>query len=619
MDLNLPEIFFPLLDKSYRYRNYIWYGGRGGAKSRSIGTGLIMRACESKEIILCCREIQNSIKDSVKKLLENEIKRLGLQSVFKITLDSIICTETESEFLFKGLRGNIDSVKSTEGVTIVWVEEAHTLSQYSIDVLWPTIREAGSEIWASYNPKFETDPIHRKFVIEEPPPRSLVIKVTFRDNPWFPEELREEMEHDRKTDHDKYLHKWEGECMVSSEEQIFSGKWQIASVPEPPENIRLHYGLDFGFSVSPSAGIRSWIDKDKNILYIDYESYKDGLEIDRYEDLLSQLPDSDKWPIIADSARPDTISYINKNTDYQIIGARKPPGSLEDGISYLKGYTIIVDPRCKRIIEEFTKYSWKKDKQTDIILPIIVKEWDHGIDALRYSHERKSMLTGLISEEIVEEAFVRQPPAEVAQLERLVVGVYYGDHEAIVTIRQGPLVSPQKQLDGDVEDVAQAIIDAYLQATIDAIFVDTSTTNGSGLYTRLSNLHYKPIAVNPNRIKQGNAGKYYDANAEMWYRMLNWLPAGTLPRSATLKNEMCLPIPISKSGGKLGIESIKEQGKRTSDSYIRGFAQSLVTTFAYMLPPSETKRYLTQAQKDRRKVTGIFDDVDLDGQLGFDL
>ena len=383
-EAQLPMAFKPLFHPA-RYKAY--HGGRGGAKSRSFATALIIKSTQEKLLILCCREFQNSIKDSVKRILEDSIVRLGLEESFESTQTTIINTETGSEFIFFGLFNNADNIKSTEGVNICWVEEAHTISQTSIDLLFPTIREEDSEIWLSWNPRFETDPIHKIFVVDETPPSSLVCEVNYEDNPWFPQVLRDQMEFDRQTDQDKYRHIWLGECVVHSEAQIFSGCWvEVDTTPEPPEDVVQRWGLDFGFSTDPSACIRSWISG--RTLYIDREAYGRRVEIDDLPEFMEQADeDIAAWPIRADSARPDTISYLN-NQGFNVVGSKKGKGSINDGIQRIRSYNVVINgKRCPKTVEEFTRYSYKVDKNTGSILPLVEDKWNHCCDSIRYSLE----------------------------------------------------------------------------------------------------------------------------------------------------------------------------------------------------------------------------------------
>ena len=344
---------------------------------------MIGYARNGEERILCCREIQRSIKDSVKRILDDEISRHGLESEFKSTQTELWHKKTGSLFIFAGLRFDPDGIKSTEGVTKAWVEEAHTVSQGSLDILVPTIRADESEIWFSYNPRFDDDPVHAMFA-KNPPNRSLIVDCQYWDNPWFPDVLREEMEHCKKHDFDKYLHVWEGKTVTQSDEQVMHGCWKIEEVPEPPEGTILKYGVDWGFSVDPMAVIRSWIEG--RTLYIDYEAGGVGIKTGNICKTIRKVPGASRWPIVADSQRPDTIDLC-VDDGFFMSGAKKPKGSIEDGIEYIRGFDVVIDPRCTKTIEEFIHYRFKKDPHTDKILPTIIDANNHYIDALRYSHE----------------------------------------------------------------------------------------------------------------------------------------------------------------------------------------------------------------------------------------
>jgi phage terminase large subunit len=287
--------------------------------------------------------------------------------------------------MFAGLKTNPESIKSMEGVTKVWVEEAQTISQESIDLLIPTIRADGSEIWWTFNRGMKTDPVDKMFFGKDgPPPDTLIRKVNYYDNPWFPDVLRQQMEWDRSRDPDKYRHVWLGEPVMHSNAQVFYGCWSIAPVPEPPEDTVFYYGADWGFAQDPTAIVRCWIDG--KTLYVDREAGGVGIEIDDTPRLLDTVVHDRRWKITADSARPETISYMNRN-GFNVVASKKGKGSIEDGIARLKGYNIVVDPSCKRVIEELSLYSYKTDKRTGEITPMIEDKNNNFLDALRYATE----------------------------------------------------------------------------------------------------------------------------------------------------------------------------------------------------------------------------------------
>lgn len=374
----------PFLELWRPHRYKVFYGGRGSGKSWAIAEALIVMADMCKLRILCCREIQKSIKDSSYQLLKDTALRLGIANRFVFLETEIRHKKTGSKFIFTGLLRNEQTIKSKEGIDICWCEEAQTISETSWETLIPTIRKDGSEIWLSFNPLNADDPTTVRFV-ENPPPEAYVRKVNFDENPYFTEALRREMEWDRKNDFEKYLHIWEGYPRTFSDAQIFRGKFTVEPFEESlaEQADRLFYGADFGFAQDPSTLIRSFMLDRK--LYIDYEAYGVGVEIDELPQLYRSVPGADKWPIKADSARPETISYLRNRCGFNISAAEKWQGSIEDGIAYLRSFDqIVIHPRCKHTADEFRLYSYKTDKTTNEVLPIILDKNNHCIDPIRY-------------------------------------------------------------------------------------------------------------------------------------------------------------------------------------------------------------------------------------------
>lgn len=230
-DIEIAPAFEGLLDP-YRYK--VFYGGRGAAKSHTYAAVLLMLGAQKGLRVLCAREVQNSIRDSVKRLLDDEIDRMGLRgTIYQSTDFEIRNVNTGGMFLFTGLRSNPERIKSYEGIDICWVEEAESVSERSLDLLIPTIRGENSEIWFSYNPERMAGAVHKKFVLNTPPPRSLVKKVTYRDNPWFPAVLNEERKHCLATDPDKYDHVWEGNPVVIAKGSYYGKALQAAKDSDP--------------------------------------------------------------------------------------------------------------------------------------------------------------------------------------------------------------------------------------------------------------------------------------------------------------------------------------------------------------------------------------------------
>lgn len=224
MRIEFPEVLGWLFQPA-RYK--IAYGGRGSAKSWSFARALLVQGAAARKQVLCAREIQKSVADSVHRLLWQQIDAMGLNGFYEVQ-NARIAGRNGTEFTFAGLRHNINSIKSVEGTDVVWVEEAQTVSKQSWQTLIPTIRKPGSEIWVSFNPELDTDETYSRFV-KEPPPGAVVRKINWSDNPWFPQVLRDEMELLRERDHDAYLTIWEGHTRQVLDGAIFANEIRAAT------------------------------------------------------------------------------------------------------------------------------------------------------------------------------------------------------------------------------------------------------------------------------------------------------------------------------------------------------------------------------------------------------
>jgi len=243
IDLKIPDKLLPLYNAKDRFIDI--YGGRGSAKSWTVADFLLIKGVKNRKRILNTREIQKSIKDSVHKLFCDRIRALGLESFFDIT-DRAIKGQNGTELLFHGLKHNPDIIKSMEGIDYAWCEEAQSLSRKSLEILTPTIRKPNSQIIFTYNPTNDYDPVHKDYTLADRDD-CLKININYSDNPFFPEVLKKELEYDKKTDHDKYLHKWEGKCILHSEAQVFYDKWEVKEF-DTPKDVELNYGADWGFA-----------------------------------------------------------------------------------------------------------------------------------------------------------------------------------------------------------------------------------------------------------------------------------------------------------------------------------------------------------------------------------
>lgn len=370
------------------WRHIAIHGGRGSSKSHSVARALLIRASQKTLRILCAREIQDSIKKSVKQLLDDCIESMGLRWFFTST-DSEIRGQNGSLFIFAGLLRNIDSVKSMEGVDICWVEEAQSVSQRSIDVLVPTIRKERSQIIWVWNPTKQSDPVDRMFRTGQRMPDECVLEVNYRDNPWFTGALRDEMERDRQRDPDRFRHVWKGAYLTRSKANIFSD-WRIvkdSDAPKIPASLIPRYGADWGFMNDPTVLVRCWVMENDRTIYVDHCVHGVGIDIVDTPAMFAQVPGADRHLILADSARPETISHMRKHFNKRINPAVKGPGSIEEGIKFLQGYRILVHERCDLAIEHLENYARKVDPKTGEVLDEIADAFADFPDALRYAVE----------------------------------------------------------------------------------------------------------------------------------------------------------------------------------------------------------------------------------------
>lgn len=361
------------------------YGGRGSGKSFSFGLMAAVFGYSETLRILCTREFQNSIKESFHAEVKNAIEsNPWLAEAYDVGVD-YIRGKNGTEFIFRGLRNNIKSIKSLAQIDICIVEEAEDTPESSWLDLIPTIRAAKSEIWLIWNPELENSPTDKRFK-KRIPKRSKIVEMNYRDNPAFPAVLEEQRLEDLKTmDDETYAHVWDGKYKKKSAGQIFKDKYKVEEF-EPRHNWDGPYnGLDFGFSQDPTAGVKCWVFN--SCLYIEYDAGKVGLELDDTAIFINGvIPNFEKNVIRADSARPESISYLKRTGMPLIVGVEKGKGSVEDGIEHIKSYDkVIIHPRCEGTIQEFRLYSYKVDRLSGDILNIIVDAHNHYIDAIRYA------------------------------------------------------------------------------------------------------------------------------------------------------------------------------------------------------------------------------------------
>lgn len=380
-EIEILEQFAPIWNTDKRH--IILSSGRGAGKSWAVAQYIIIKSLEKKYRILCTREIQRTIRDSVYKLLMDTIERYELAEYFDVQRDRII-SKSGSEIFFTGLWQHINEIKSMEGINICWVEEAQSISMQSLEILIPTIRAPKSKIFYTYNPYSEKDALHQKFVLGPQRMDTMIIRASFIDNPFLSKELLEEAEIDKQTNYALYKHKWLGEFYELNEGQIFAGKYTM--VEELPETFEwLGYGLDFGYAEDPTVLVKLGI-KDKE-LYVIEEKVGRRIEIEQMPKFLGDI----KGVIIADSARPELISFLRAK-GYKIMPANKGKNSVLEGIEKIKNFKIVnIYKECEFTFYEFQEYSWKVDKITGKIIAEPLDKDNHSIDAVRYALERYNL------------------------------------------------------------------------------------------------------------------------------------------------------------------------------------------------------------------------------------
>jgi len=378
-----------------------------------VAQSLLILGARQKHIILCTREFQNSIRDSVIGLLKSQAIKLGLYNTgtgndFYEFQKDIVYGKNGTVFIFKGLHLNAEqSVKSTEGITIAWLEEAQTATQESIDVLIPTInRNEGAQMIVTFNTGMATDPVYTNFVLD-PPPNSYVCKVNYDENPFLPDAFIQYALRMRERDYEKYCHIYLGEPWHTSEAQILKNKisvreFELPTLPEkqnedgtpnPYYELALeelnkwstYYGLDWGFSVDPMAAVKVHIYD--NTLFIEYEYGGTNIEIRDFKEFFAGIDGLATFPIRADRSRPELVSHVQQ-LGINIVASESWNGSVEDGVAFLLSFDeIVIHPRCKEILQESKLYSYKVDRHTGDVLPIIVDRHNHYWDATRYAIE----------------------------------------------------------------------------------------------------------------------------------------------------------------------------------------------------------------------------------------
>lgn len=377
-EIEIPIEYKRLFDDDWREAGI--YGGRFSLKSHTVARFLLITARMQKTRVACFREFQNSIAESSHQLLADLIKKYGLKE-FRVTDKGIFNDLNGSDFLFKGLHHNEQSIKSIEGIDIAWVEEAQTISKSSLDVLTPTVRKPRSKIIYTYNRLMEDDPVHVRLVLEGRP-NTLIINVNYdiaEKYGWIPDVIKSELEDDKLNRPSLYRHKWLGEPN-SIEKKIYKG-WRL--IDEIPFGARLwRRGMDFGYTNDPT--VLEDIYEYDGWYIIDETIYSTGLSNKMIYDKIQVLTEP-KTLVIADSADPKSIDELS-SCGLNIIGAKKGPGSVYQGIQFVQGLKISVTKRSVKTWKAYLNYLFQEDNSGKILNDPddSVHEWSNSMDAIRY-------------------------------------------------------------------------------------------------------------------------------------------------------------------------------------------------------------------------------------------
>ena len=374
-----------------RYK--VAHGGRGSAKSWGFARALLIQAAQKPLRVLCTREVQRSIKDSVHKLLSDQIEGLGLGKLYDILATEIRC-KNGSEFIFAGLSTQtVESIKSFEGIDVVWVEEAQAVSKRSWDVLTPTIRKPGSEIWVSFNPELETDETYRRFVLT-PPAGAVVAQLNWRDNPWFPEELEAERQDTLKRDPDSYENIWEGVPRRSVSGAIYAKEidrayldGRVRPVPYDPK-LKVHTVWDLGWNDSMSILLVQKSTSEIRVIDFIEDSHR---TLDEYAAMIKQrLLNFGTHYLPHDG---DAKDFKTGKTAREILATQLgsvqivPNIGVEQGIKaarMLFGQVYFDETKTQALLEHLKRYRRNIPVTTNEPTAPVHDEHSHSADAFRY-------------------------------------------------------------------------------------------------------------------------------------------------------------------------------------------------------------------------------------------
>lgn len=382
------------LFRSHRYK--VALGGRGSGKSWSFARAILIQGAAKPLRILCTREVQKSIKDSVHKLLSDQIEALGLGHVYDV-LETEIRGRNGTLIIFAGLaQHTIESIKSYEGVDICWVEEAHVVSKRSWDILIPTIRAEGSEIWISYNPELETDETHQRFAVN-PPDDCVSALVNYSDNPWFPDVLEAERLRCKTYDPDSYDNIWEGKCKPAVAGAIYykqveaiEANGQICNIPYDPL-LRVHVVFDLGFNDLMFITLVQRVRSEIRIIEEIVDSHK---TLDHYSaELLKKNYNWGRVYLPHDGFSRDHKSGQSTAEILEALGWDVVPRTeiaemgVEEGIKVTRmmlRQMYFNEGKTEQVIQSLKRYRRAINQQTQEPGGPLHDQWSHGADNIRY-------------------------------------------------------------------------------------------------------------------------------------------------------------------------------------------------------------------------------------------
>lgn len=391
--IQIPTAFKDLF-KPKRYK--VYFGGRGGGKSQAVALALLVIGMQKQTRVLCTRELQASIGDSVHRLLSDLIRKHDLENFYEI-LQTTIRGKNGTEFLFKGLKHNITEIKGLEGVDIVWVEEAENISERSWELLIPTIRKDGSEIWVVLNPRNATDPTYQRF-IAQPHDDVLLKKVSWRDNPFFPQVLRAEMDKLKASDPEAHAHIWEGELDTRRSGAVYAKQLakareegRVTVVPYDPST-EVFTAWDLGFGDSTAIWFLQFVGRE--LRWLDY--YENSNEqLSHYTQIIKQksynymkyghfLPhDGGHGNIRGDSVSKQLFDMGLQNT----VLTRET--DINPGIELLRqtiAYSVFDAGKCAKGLECLEAYGYEWDAERGVFKAKPRHDWtSHGADSARYA------------------------------------------------------------------------------------------------------------------------------------------------------------------------------------------------------------------------------------------